>query len=90
MDFEKLFGGKYATFYYYITDLDNRLTFSKILRINSKLIKIRQPKKSSYLHIYLLSSVMSMLKYWYKHNQTTYEGSNIYVMTSQFGLQMLI
>ena len=30
------------------------------------------------------------LSNWYKHNETTYEGSNADAITSHFGLQQLI
>ena len=59
-------------------------TFADNLKLNLGTIG----NKNHYL-IVILGDFNDKSSNWYKHNKTTYEGSNIDAITSQFGLQQL-
>ena len=82
-------GVKFVTLYHYIANLVNHPTLSKILWITYNLILDKNANKIPYLLVVLGEfNVKSSNRY--KHNKTTYEGSKIDAITSQFGLQELI
>ena len=60
-------------------------TFNDNLELNSDTIANKTP----YL-IVILGDFNGKSSDWYKHDKTSYEGSEIEVITSQFGLKQLI
>ena len=80
---------KYVTLYHYYRSpsqsSDTFEDFSDNLELN--LDKIAN--KSAYLLV-VLGDFNVKSSNWYKHDKTTYEGSKIDAITSQFGLQQLI
>ena len=80
---------KYVTLYHYIAHLVNHPTFPKILRGTFELNLDNIANQIPYL-IDALDDFNVKSYNWYKHNKTTYQGSKVDAITSQFGLQQLI
>ena len=92
MNFEISFGGTICNFIsLYCSSSQSSETFEDFadnFELNLDKIFICYQFTSPYLSVVLDFNVKS--SNWYKHNKTTYEGSKIDAITSQFGLQQLI
>ena len=87
--FSNIVGVKICTLYHYIAHLVNHPTYPKILRGTFELNLDKITNQSPYL-IVALGDFNVKSYNWYKHNKTTYEGSKVDAITSQFGLQQII
>ena len=89
VNFETSFAGKVCNFIslYRSPSQSNDIfeTFADNLELNLDTIA----KENPYL-IVILGDFNAKSSNWYKHDKTTYEGSKIEAITSQFGLKQLI
>ena len=89
MNFEISFGGKICNFIsLYCSPSQSSVTFEDFAD-NLELNLDKIANKSPYLLV-ALGDLNVKSSNWYKHDNTTYEGSKIDAITSQFGLQRLI
>ena len=89
INFEILFAGKVFNFISLYRSPSKSHDILKTFADNLELNLEMTADKNPYL-IVILGDFNTKSSNWYKHNKTTYEGSKIEAITSQFGLNQLI